>query len=613
MNLLHSLQWRIVLSYTVLIIVSMGAVSIYLVDFVRDTYIANVEQRLEREAVLAAESLAPFLDEAADVDGLREAGARIGRLIDARVTVIDRDGAVLADTWQPPEDLQNQGRRPEVRDALAGGISWSTRVSAALGEELLYTAAPIRADGELVGVARVAIPTSAIQSSVNRIIATIVVSAIVVSALSLALGYFLARRTSRSVRSVTEAARQVALGDLDHRVEALSSDETRELADAFNSMAASLRYMVQELSGERDKLTAVLDTMADGVALIGPEERTELVNSAGLEMLRVREPEPIGMRFPEVVRDPDLYRLVATCLETKEQQHGEVELYQPARFLSAIATPIIEVDATWVLLTIHDLTRMHQVETTRREFVTNVSHELRSPLASVKAIVETLDNGALEEAEVARDFVRRINWEVDRMSRLIEDLLDLARLDSRQGLLSLNTLDLRLLMTEVKESFQERADYKNVRVEVIAPERLPRAVGDEERLRQVLINLLDNALKFTPGSGWVTLSAYPEHEMIRVGVRDSGVGISEDHLPHIFERFYKADRSRQGGGTGLGLAIVKHIVQAHGSEVAVQSREGEAAPSPSRFRARRRGAAPRTGRGRRSFRLRRLSPHPCAA
>ena len=575
MNLLHSLQWRIVLSYTVLIIVSMGAVSIYLVNFVRDSHISGLEERLEREAVLAAESLAPFFDEGADVDNLRQAGDRVGRLIDARITVIDRDGVVLADTWQSPDELQNQGQRPEVREALAGGISWSTRVSTALGEELLYTAAPIRTDGELVGVARVAIPTSAIRSSVNRIIATISVSALVVSALSLALGYYLARRTARSVRSVTEAVRQVALGDLNHHVEALSADETRELADAFNSMAASLRRMVQELSGERDKLSAVLDTMADGVALIGPEERTELVNSAGLEMLRVREPEPIGKRFPEVVRDPDLYRLVASCLETQEQQHGEVELFQPIRYLSAIATPIIEGEATSVLLTIHDLTRMYQVETTRREFVTNVSHELRSPLASVKAIVETLDNGALEEAEVARDFVRRIDWEVDRMSRLIEDLLDLARLDSRQGLLSLNTVDLRLLMTEVKESFQERADYKNVRVEVIAPERLPRAVGDEERLRQVLINLLDNALKFTPGSGWVTLSAYPVDEVVRVGVRDSGAGIPEDHLPHIFERFYKADRSRQGGGTGLGLAIVKHIVQAHGSEVAVQSREGE--------------------------------------
>ena len=575
MNLLHSLQWRIVLSYTVLIIVSMGAVSIYLVNFVRDSHISGLEERLEREAVLAAESLAPFFDEGADVDNLRQAGDRVGRLIDARITVIDRDGVVLADTWQSPDELQNQGQRPEVREALAGGISWSTRVSTALGEELLYTAAPIRTDGELVGVARVAIPTSAIRSSVNRIIATISVSALVVSALSLALGYYLARRTARSVRSVTEAVRQVALGDLNHHVEALSADETRELAHAFNSMAASLRRMVQELSGERDKLSAVLDTMADGVALIGPEERTELVNSAGLEMLRVREPEPIGKRFPEVVRDPDLYRLVASCLETQEQQHGEVELFQPIRYLSAIATPIIEGEATSVLLTIHDLTRMYQVETTRREFVTNVSHELRSPLASVKAIVETLDNGALEEAEVARDFVRRIDWEVDRMSRLIEDLLDLARLDSRQGLISLNTVDLRLLMTEVKESFQERADYKNVRVEVIAPERLPRAVGDEERLRQVLINLLDNALKFTPGSGWVTLSAYPLDELVRVGVRDSGAGIPEDHLPHIFERFYKADRSRQGGGTGLGLAIVKHIVQAHGSEVAVQSREGE--------------------------------------
>ncbi len=575
MNLLHSLQWRIVLSYTVLIIVSMGAVSVYLVSFVRGTYVTGLEERLEREAVLAAESLAPFFDGEPQVDGLRETGERVGSLIDARVTVIDLDGNVLVDTWESPEQLQNQSQRPEVRDALLGGTSWSTRVSATLGQELLYTAAPITSEGELVGVARVAIPTSAIRSNVNRIIATILISAVVVSLLSLALGYYLARRTSRSVRSVTEAARQVALGDLDHRVEALSSDETRDLADAFNSMASSLRQMVQELSGERDKLSAVLETMADGVALIGPEERTELVNSAGLEMLGVREPEPIGMRFPEVVRDFDLNRLVTACLETGQQQHGEVELYQPARYLGAIATPIVEAADTWVLLTIHDLTRMHQVETTRREFVTNVSHELRSPLASVKAIVETLDNGALDDAEVARDFVRRINGEVDRMSRMVEDLLDLARLDSRQGLLSLHTVDLRLLMDEVKGSFQERADHKNVRIEVITPERLPRAVGDEERLRQVLTNLLDNALKFTPGSGWVTLSAYPEEEMIRVGVRDSGVGIPEGHLPHIFERFYKVDRSRQGGGTGLGLAIVKHIVQAHGSEITVHSREGE--------------------------------------
>ena len=575
MNPLLSLQWRIVLSYTVLIIVSMGAVSLYLVNFVRGTYISGLEERLEREAVLVAESLAPFFGEQVQVDGLRETGERVGGLIDARVTVIDRSGTVLADTWESPEQLENQAQRPEVLGALEGSISWSTRVPASLGQELLYTAAPIRTEGELVGVARVAIPTSAIRSNVNRIIATISISAVVVSALSLALGYYLARRTARSVRSVTEAARQMALGDLDHRVEALSSDETRDLADAFNSMASSLRHMVQELSGERDKLSAVLDTMADGVALIGPEERTELVNTAALEMLGVREPDPIGRRFTEIVRDSDLNRLVATCLETEQQQHGDVELFQPARFISAIATPLAEGGAVWVLLTIHDLTRMHQVETTRREFVTNVSHELRSPLASVKAIVETLDNGALDEPEVARDFVRRINDEVDRMSRLVEDLLDLARLDSRQGLLSLDTFDLRLLMSEVKESFQERADNKNVRVEVITPGSLPRAVGDEERLRQVLINLLDNALKFTQGSGWVTLSAYPEDQMIRIAVRDSGVGIPEGHMPHIFERFYKVDRSRQGGGTGLGLAIVKHIVQAHGSEVSVQSREGE--------------------------------------
>ena len=575
MNLLHSLQWRIVLSYTILIIASMGAVSLYLVNFVRGTYISNLEERLENETGLVGESSARFFIGSLDPDGLQEASERIGSLINARVTVIALDGTVLADTWEAPASMENQALRPEFQEALGAELGRDTRLGSTFGREMLYTAGPIRLDDALVGVARVAIPTSTIQSNVNRIIAAISFSAVIVTVLSLGLGYYLARRTSRSVRSVTDAARHLARGDLDHRVEALSSDETQELADAFNRMASALRRIVHELSGERDKLSAVLDTMADGVVLIGPEGRIDLLNNAGQALLSVREPSPVGEPFTEVVRDYDLNRLVSVCRETRQQQHGKVEFFHPSRFLSAIATPLSDDGPPWALLTLHDLTRVNQVETTRREFVSNVSHELRSPLASVKAIVETLDNGALEEREVARDFVRRMHVEIDRMSRMLEELLDLARLDSRQESLQLASVDFKILLEEIKASFQERADSKNVRVDVITPEDLPSAAGDEDRLRQVLTNLLDNALKFTQSGGWVMLSAYPEGRMLRIGVRDNGVGIPEEHLPHIFERFYKVDRSRRSGGTGLGLAIAKNIVLAHGGDVAVQSREGE--------------------------------------
>ena len=422
---------------------------------------------------------------------------------------------------------------------------------------------------------RVAVPTSTIRANVNRIIATISLSAVVVTALSLVLGYLLAHRTARSVRSVTEAAHRLAGGDLEHRVEALSSDETQDLAEAFNSMASTLRNLIHELSGERDKLSSILDTMADGVVVIGREGQIELLNPAGQELLGVRRQNPVGVRFIELVRDHDLQRLVSLCQEAGQRQHGEVELLQRGRFLSVIATPLSEDGSPGVLLTLHDLTRIRQVETTRKEFVSNVSHELRSPLASVKAMVETLDGGALEEQQVARDFVRRIHGEIDRMSGMVEDLLDLARLESEQEALRLNPVDLKPLLEEIKASFQEQADANEIGVDVTVPDVLPGVLGDEDRLRQVLANLLDNALKFTQKQGRVMLSANVEGQMVKVSVRDSGIGIPEEHLPYIFERFYKVDRSRRDHGSGLGLSIVKHIVQAHGGEVGVESREGE--------------------------------------
>ncbi|MBI4338139.1 MAG: HAMP domain-containing protein [Chloroflexi bacterium] len=575
MKLLHSLQWRIVLAYTALMFVSMGAVSIYLVNFVRDTYISNLEERLAQEASLVGEATGRFFRGPLDPADLQVASERIGNLINARVTVVARDGTVLADTWEDPTVMENHTLRPEFQDALSTGLGRDTRTSTAVGQELLYTAVPIRVDGTLMGVARVAVPTSTIQANVNRIITTISLAAIIVTVLSLALGYFLARRTSRSVRSVTEAARRLAAGALEQRVEALSSDETQELANAFNRMATTLRDMIRDLSGERNKLAAVLDTMADGVVVIQSEGQIELVNRAAEELLSLSPRGVVGGRFMEVVRDHDLQRLVSRSLETRQRQHGEVELFHRRRFFSAIATPLARGGPSGTLLTLHDLTRIREVETTRKEFVSNVSHELRSPLASVKAMVETLEDGAVEEQQVARDFIRRIHREVDRMIGMVEDLLDLSRLESGQATLHLSPVDLRPLLDEVRAQFQERADSKQITVDIVLPEALPRVLGEEEKLRQVLANLLDNALKFTPERGSVTLSAKAGDRVVKVSVKDNGIGIPEEHLPHIFERFYKVDRSRRDGGSGLGLAIVKHIVRAHGGEVAVESREGE--------------------------------------
>ncbi len=575
MTRFHSLQWRIVLAYTALIFISMGIVSLYLVDFVRDTFLSNLEERLEQEAGLVAETTTRYFRSPLDAANLQMASERMAALVGARVTIIARDGTVLADTWEEPIAMANHAGRPEFQDALSTGVGRSTRVSATVGQELLYTAVPIRVEGTMMGVARIAVPTSEVQDNVNRIVGTILLSALGVALLSIGLGYYLARRTSRSIRSVTEAARRLAGGDLEHRVEALAADETQELANAFNRMAAALREVVQGLSGERNKLSAVLDTMADGVVVIRSEGRVELVNRAAEELLQLTGQQGVGRRFIEAVRDHELQRLVSLSVETGKQHHGEVGLLPGRRYVSVVATPLMGDQPPGVLLTLHDLSRMRQVETTRREFVSNVSHELRTPIASLKAMVETLESGALDEPQVAKDFVRRIHGEIDRLSAMVAELLDLSRLESGQLRLQPVPLDLGPVVDEVTAQLQARAKAKGINVEVALPEGLPRVMGEEDKLRQVLANLLDNALKFTSKGGTVKVLAGERGRSVEVSVSDTGIGIPEEHLPHIFERFYKVDRSRRDGGTGLGLSIVKHIVQAHGGEVWVESREGE--------------------------------------
>lgn len=409
------------------------------------------------------------------------------------------------------------------------------------------------------------------------LIATIVLSALGAALVSVLLGYILARRTFRSVREVTQGVRRIARGDLGHRVSTISRDEIRELAESLNLMAETLQTTIQELSTERNRLSTVLEVMADGVVMIGPDGETQLINPIALDLLEIEDRDLQGRRFIELSRNHELHQMIAQALETDQPQYGEVELSR-RRFLSAIAVPLTDSSSLpGVLLTLHDLSRLRQLDTTRREFISNVSHELRSPLASVKASVETLESGALAEPEVARDFIRRINEDVGRMISMAGDLLELSRLESGQEPIHLCPLDLGPLLEDVRAGFADQSEARGISIDVQCDENVPPAMADQDKLRQALVNLLDNAVKFTSDTGRITLTAKEDGDGVLVRVENTGMGIAREHLPHVFERFYKADRSRRDGGTGLGLAIVKHIVQLHGGEVTVQSREGEGA------------------------------------
>ena len=396
---------------------------------------------------------------------------------------------------------------------------------------------------------------------------TVIVATAVVACLAV-------RRSSRSIGEVTEGIGRIEAGDLGHRIRTDASGETGDLVLAFNRMATSLTSMMGELSGERNKLSAVMETMSDGVIVVDSSGGVELLNGAAATLFGVDpgvDPEtPLS-----VGHDHELRQLVAACRSAREPQYAEIILTAGRRMVSAVATPLEEEPGGAVLVTLHDLTELRQVETSRREFVSNVSHELRTPLSSIKAMAETLEDGGLHDPSINADFVRRIHTEADRMTTLVNDLLELTSLQSGQADMKPEQVDIASVIREEGSRYVQVARGLGIDVRVSAPEDLPRVVAQEDRMRQVVRNLLDNALKFTPENGRIDLSASASHDVVEVRVSDNGLGIPPESLPHIFERFYKVERSRRNEGSGLGLAIVKNIVQAYGGEVSVESREGE--------------------------------------
>ena len=391
------------------------------------------------------------------------------------------------------------------------------------------------------------------------------------------LAFLIVGHITRSLRAITHGAQRMASGDLEYRVRAVTDDETQELAEALNQITGSLRRMVTDFSEEHNTMSTVLATMNDGVAVIDAEGRVALSNPAAHDLLGLRVAEQDGSRLVEMVRDHELHRVVADCRRTGQNQFTEVELTRSRRYLGAIATPLRLRDdgPVEVLLVVHDLTRAQQVETTRREFVANVSHELRNPLASIRAAAETLESGALDQKELAYQFLARILREVDRMCRLGDELLELSSLETGQALLHIGSISIASPVHQAADQYRPLAEAKDISLAVQIPPDLPLVIGDEDKLRQVLSNLLENGIKFTPEGGSLTVSVESKEEELAVAVADNGIGIPEQHLHHVFERFYKVDRSRQDGGTGLGLAIANHIVGAHKGHIWVDSREGE--------------------------------------
>ena len=393
--------------------------------------------------------------------------------------------------------------------------------------------------------------------------------------LALLLAMLVARSIIRPAKKVAEAARHVASGELDRDLAFSTGDELEELYRACNDMLKSLRQRLVKISEDKNTLDVVLASMADGVIMTDAENRIVLANPAAERLFHFRHHEAIGRSFIQVIRDHEIDNLLKSCIKSAEEKNILMDSQAAGRHLNIIVIPLQNAKRGGVLAMFQDFTELRNLQTMRRELVGNVSHELRTPLTSIKAIVETLEDGAIDDKGTAKDFLARVHDEVDRMTQMVSELTELSRIETGSAELRLKEVALSSLIEEVVARFGPQAERQGITLEVEPAAGRLSVQADRDRIQQVLGNLIQNAIKFTLPGGKVRVSAVPDEKSVTVHVADTGIGISPDDLPHVFERFYKADRARSAGGTGLGLAIAKHIVQAHGGTIWAQSKEGK--------------------------------------
>lgn len=404
----------------------------------------------------------------------------------------------------------------------------------------------------------------------QSLVVTLAVSVVAAALFGLAMSSTVLRPLGRMAR----AARAMASGDLAQRVDAPPSGEVGQLAEVFNEMAQSLQRLMAAASEERNRLTAALNSSTDAVLAVNAEGRIAFVNLAAERLFFRSQDELVGNPFAWVM--PNEQVLDALKASREDGQRGAIVVERPNRqYLQVITTPIIGGGDWAALVVFHDLTDVKRVEQVRRDFVANVSHELRTPLASVKSVLETLQGGAIEDRRAAEDFISRANAEVDRLAQMVEELLELSRIESGEVPLAQQPVDMGKILAEAVERVRPQADRQGLNLTCEVGSGLPPIIGDAARLERAVLNLLHNAIKFTSSGGSVEASAAFDGAAVTVKVHDTGAGIAPDDLPRVFERFFKADRSRGERGTGLGLAVVKHTVEAHGGTVSVESEPGQ--------------------------------------
>ena len=574
-----SIKWRLTLTFFAVTAVFLFLLGLYLMDIMEQSSYNNTQTRILSYARLMSDDLKDAFTKSSDKSFFPDYAHKATKDINARVTIIDTDGTVLGDSILDKDSMVNHANRPEIKQALSGEIGQSVRFSTSGRERMIYFVVPVMSDRTVIGVVRAAIPWSEVEASQSHIRWSIGTAIFVALILMMGVGSSFTSPMIVPLQEMTAVAQEMAEGKLDTVLNVTSNDEIGALGRGLNYMAQRLRDNFRQITEERNKIKAILASMNDGVIAIDKNGNILLINPAVERMFHISYEQSLGKSVIEVVRNFELEKLLYEALSGAESTVHELQILvpDPKSFRISTAPLTNETGVVGVVAVMRDITAFRQVEKMKTDFVANVSHELRTPLTSIKGFVETLLDGALEEPKTARHFLEIISDETDRLNRLLNDLLCLSKIEAKQREISKVPVELDKLIANTVSILSPQARDKSITISVETKGPLPTIEADEDMIGQLMINLVDNAVKYTQEGGNIRITTESEKAGIRVAVSDTGIGIASDSVPRLFERFYRVDkaRSREMGGTGLGLAIVKHILEVHGGSIEVASRLGQ--------------------------------------
>tara|TARA_B100001123_G_scaffold43970_1_gene45079 strand:- start:1836 stop:3617 length:1782 start_codon:yes stop_codon:yes gene_type:complete len=573
------LFWKLFGSYGFL---SVGTTILFVTvvsQWQQEQIVNQIKIRLHDAAVLVASDI---LDELVleRAESLQTQLLRLRQKLDTRITLVNLDGIVIADSDRVSVSdvlqMENHRERPELRAARLQGQGTAQRRSSTLEKPMLYFAIRVDKNQEPAGLVRTALPMTRVNQQISSITQVLWVAAILVNLAVAGLTFFLSAHVMEPIAALTKSAQAIASGNYTSALRVKRQDELGTLANSFNLMSEQFSAREQQLRESNQRLEAVLGGMAEGVIAVDERDRVILANAAAAELLGFTMADVESLSLLEVVRHHMLQQLVTDTRATESLQRAELEVHSGSenrRVLDVQSTPLPDTSPQRVILVLHDVTDLRRLESMRQEFVANVSHELKTPLSSIRAYAETLSAGAVNDPEHRGTFLHRIEEQADRLNNLIQDLLSLSRIESGRQTYDIATVNVADIVTTCIAENQGAANLKRIHLSCSDIQQDLRIQADEEGLAQIINNLIGNAIKYTSERGEVTVVLRQQDSTICMDVRDTGIGIDEEHLTRVFERFYRVDkaRSRELGGTGLGLAIVKHLAQAFGGNVTVTS------------------------------------------